>query len=353
MRRKRHFADGGDLSGYDPSRPFDTSAGEQDLLDEGSFANAFRAKRAAGEKVFTWRGKKYTTDLAKPVSHDAAPAKVAPVPAVPRPAREDYLGPSALTQQLRASADQYGPAPTGLNNAARPVYGANWYGAQMPDTGEIESVAPEAYLMGGAGLARGMLSAGAKKLATKQIGQRLGTGSAELNERLANMGGRSAQVGQRLGAGSSRINDALADISRRGAEKAAMAPTRKAMGSATRSTGKEWSETVVKPRGMTPKTSTGETTSATPIRPRGMTPKSTEAPKPTPRPTKGMTPKSDVAPKPARPTKGMSPKSRGPDDAADDIRDVIKRRGMQGYAKGGGVRGSGIERRGKTRGRFV
>ena len=35
-------------------------------VDKMSFKEAFAAKRKAGNKTFTWRGKKYTTELAKP-----------------------------------------------------------------------------------------------------------------------------------------------------------------------------------------------------------------------------------------------------------------------------------------------
>ena len=46
--------------------------------DDMPFGKAFAAARAAGEKTFTWKGKPYTTDLAKP----AAPkAPTAPAPA--------------------------------------------------------------------------------------------------------------------------------------------------------------------------------------------------------------------------------------------------------------------------------
>tara|TARA_R100000781_G_scaffold48042_1_gene32144 strand:- start:640 stop:1059 length:420 start_codon:yes stop_codon:yes gene_type:complete len=37
-------------------------------VDKMSFKEAFAAKRKAGNKTFTWRGKKYTTELAKPTT---------------------------------------------------------------------------------------------------------------------------------------------------------------------------------------------------------------------------------------------------------------------------------------------
>ena len=32
-------------------------------MDKGSFNSAFKASRTAGKKAFTWRGKKYTTEM--------------------------------------------------------------------------------------------------------------------------------------------------------------------------------------------------------------------------------------------------------------------------------------------------
>ena len=56
--------------------------------DDMPFGKAFAAARAAGEKTFTWKGKPYTTDLAKPAAPKAptAPtAPTAPAPAAPAP----------------------------------------------------------------------------------------------------------------------------------------------------------------------------------------------------------------------------------------------------------------------------
>lgn len=56
---------------------------------EKSFKDAFKEARAAGEKVFTWSGKKYTTEMAKPAAPvakslpAAAPAAKADESAVP------------------------------------------------------------------------------------------------------------------------------------------------------------------------------------------------------------------------------------------------------------------------------
>lgn len=320
----------------------DQAFADQIAADDSNktFAQKFREARAQGKgTVFYWKGQPVAAYLKG--EEPAAWTKSA------APPQSGDSGPSTRARRAPPSV-----APTGLNDPNRNVYGANWGGMQQPDSGAIEQVAPEAYLMGGAGLARGVMG-GMEALAAKQAARELAR----------------KQVAQRLGSGSSGLNERLADMSRRAAERTATSPTRKAMGSATRSTAEEGSSVVVKPRGMTPKTTTGETTSTTPIRPRGMTPKSTESPSAAPRPVKGMTPKSDVAPtaprrakgmtpksdvapSPARPTRGMNPKNRAPDDATDDIRDVVRRKGL-GYAKGGSVRGGGIERRGRTKGRFV
>lgn len=58
MLKKRKFAFGGDVA--------DDSTMNQALADSKTFKEAFREARAGGGKSFTWRGKKYTTDVAKP-----------------------------------------------------------------------------------------------------------------------------------------------------------------------------------------------------------------------------------------------------------------------------------------------
>lgn len=47
---------------------------EQALSDSKTFKDAFREARQSGGKTFTWRGKTYSTELAKPKAPSAAPA---------------------------------------------------------------------------------------------------------------------------------------------------------------------------------------------------------------------------------------------------------------------------------------
>ena len=103
MKRKiRRFADGGELS-----------------LDGLSLSEARNVARNMVEmsgdpslKHFTWRGQKYA--ISQPRSRpapkvDEAPARTsAPQP---RAAREDYFGPSTMTQQLRSAASESPNAP--------------------------------------------------------------------------------------------------------------------------------------------------------------------------------------------------------------------------------------------------
>ena len=72
--RKKCFAGGGEVEptyGEDErSAPIDASEATKLMPEvpkaEGTFGSAFKAARSAGDKTFMWKGKKYTTDLAKP-----------------------------------------------------------------------------------------------------------------------------------------------------------------------------------------------------------------------------------------------------------------------------------------------
>lgn len=72
--KKRKFGDGGEI---DPMEAANASAESQDIAasvpagptaepaPELSFKGAFAEARAAGDKTFVWRGKKFTTDIKK------------------------------------------------------------------------------------------------------------------------------------------------------------------------------------------------------------------------------------------------------------------------------------------------
>jgi hypothetical protein len=66
-----------------------------------TFGQAFKAARAAGDKTFTWQGKKYTTEMsggAKPAAKAAAPA---PAPA---PQRVEVVGKRAKAEPAKESS---------------------------------------------------------------------------------------------------------------------------------------------------------------------------------------------------------------------------------------------------------
>lgn len=136
-------------------------------LDNLSLAEARNVARNMVEmggdpslKHFTWRGQKYAIAAPRPRPQPAAPAPTSDAP-------------------LRPKADPN-----------KPVYGANWSAMQSPDTGEVESVAPESYLMG-----PGM----GKALAGLAGATAIGAGARALAPRLANryVQGQLAKEGAR------------------------------------------------------------------------------------------------------------------------------------------------------------
>lgn len=263
-RKVRRFAGGGSDS-YDPDQDV---ADAQAARDAGSFAAAFRAARKDAGDTFMWRGKRYTKDMAKPkaAKADAAPA--------------------------RPAAD-----------IRKPVYGANWSGMQQPDTGAVESVAPESYVMGPgaikglAGLAgAGLTAAAARGLAPRALKALAGAESrAEAERQAANIMSRAAQKeAARQGAENS------AEAIRAGLARAEAASGRRTKGFAER------------------------------LRQEANRDRAANSP-------------------------GIIDWRRAPSDA--DLSGVIggykKGGSVKKYAKGGSVRGGGIERKGKTKGRFV
>lgn len=93
MAKVRKFADGGDTPDIDPleeankREPLDTEAGPRATSaaepEPQTFKQAFAAARKAGGKSFTWNGKSYTTEIAKPASAEN-PKPYTPVPGRPR-----------------------------------------------------------------------------------------------------------------------------------------------------------------------------------------------------------------------------------------------------------------------------
>ena len=113
MRRYRKFDEGGPTYGED-ERPAPTGMSEAAELMPGKpkgFKDAFREARSAGDKTFTWQGKKYTTEMAgaKPPAAptaSATPAKSSSsdIPkgkeSAPESTGEDTSGPSNLDRIL-------------------------------------------------------------------------------------------------------------------------------------------------------------------------------------------------------------------------------------------------------------
>lgn len=115
MRKYRKFDEGGPTYGED-ERPAPTGMSEAAELmpvKPKGFKDAFREARSAGDKTFTWQGKKYTTEMAgsKPSSSSApspapSPAKASSsdIPkgkeSAPESTGEDTSGPSNLDRIL-------------------------------------------------------------------------------------------------------------------------------------------------------------------------------------------------------------------------------------------------------------
>lgn len=78
MRKK--YAEGGDVddginSYAEPQKSVVTNEGPQ---KKQSFAEAFKDARTSGDSTFTWNGKKYSTEMAKPAAKSVAKSESAP-----------------------------------------------------------------------------------------------------------------------------------------------------------------------------------------------------------------------------------------------------------------------------------
>lgn len=74
MRKTKCFADGGAIdASEEPVAEKDIQPFTADT-EPATFGAAFKQARGAGQKVFTWRGKKYTTELASNKKSTPAPA---------------------------------------------------------------------------------------------------------------------------------------------------------------------------------------------------------------------------------------------------------------------------------------
>lgn len=130
MRKYRKFDEGGPTYGED-ERPAPTGMSEAaELMPEKpkGFKDAFREARSAGDKTFTWQGKKYTTEMAAAKPKAAAPAP-APAPkaassdipkgseTAPESTGEDTSGPSNLDRILMGTG--VGAGIAGIAGAAK------------------------------------------------------------------------------------------------------------------------------------------------------------------------------------------------------------------------------------------
>jgi len=73
-----NYREGGKVKRYAEGGEADDSTMEQALTDSKSFGEAFRAARSGGGKTFTYRGKQYSTELAKPKTSRPAEMKATP-----------------------------------------------------------------------------------------------------------------------------------------------------------------------------------------------------------------------------------------------------------------------------------
>jgi len=84
------------------------------------FGLAFDTARKAGRKDFTFKGKKYTTEMAAPKK--AAPAKAAPAKAAPVDSKKDAADFKKIAKDTRAKADS-------MRTTANTILGTNKFKA--------------------------------------------------------------------------------------------------------------------------------------------------------------------------------------------------------------------------------
>lgn len=87
--------------------------------DEMSFGKAFRHFRNAGDKTFTWKGKKYTTELAKPEAPKAKPET--PTATRVESAQESMRTGKPMTDSGFTSVRKPSSGPTTRGGARRPA----------------------------------------------------------------------------------------------------------------------------------------------------------------------------------------------------------------------------------------
>lgn len=87
--------------------------------DEMSFGKAFRHFRNAGDKTFTWKGKKYTTELAKPEAPKAKPKT--PTATRVESAQESMRTGKPMTDSGFTSVRKPSSGPTTRGGARRPA----------------------------------------------------------------------------------------------------------------------------------------------------------------------------------------------------------------------------------------
>ena len=130
-KRSFRYEEGGDVTYGEDERPAPTGMSEAAELMPGKpkgFKDAFREARSAGDKTFTWQGKKYTTEMAAAKPKAAAPAP-APAPkaassdipkgseTAPESTGEDTSGPSNLDRILMGTG--VGAGIAGIAGAAK------------------------------------------------------------------------------------------------------------------------------------------------------------------------------------------------------------------------------------------
>lgn len=152
MKRKmKRYAEGSeDAVGFEDVGTPDISAPEDKVSeDDLSFKDIFAMKRKSGAKDFTWRGKKYTTEVAgaKKPKEEVTEEVTVSTPRLPKrvanlaPRGSNAPAPSSYTpkafegaRQLRDIASNIGEKFSRANEAAR---------AKKPDTGKYQPKAFE------------------------------------------------------------------------------------------------------------------------------------------------------------------------------------------------------------------
>lgn len=105
---------------------------EAPAAEDKTFKQAFREARNEGQSTFTWRGKEYTTELAKPKKEAAKKASPDYSSVTKKMAEQEDLEKYGKSKRLKALAETF----TGGRETTKPVETRETMSSKMRDTGK-------------------------------------------------------------------------------------------------------------------------------------------------------------------------------------------------------------------------